>query len=159
MSNITKPATRSYSGFKRIEYVYADKIVSMPFTLTDTIDDSDIVLSQDDWFELYHVPQTLSIEENERDSDAGKTVDVTIKLNHPGDSAETTALMNMLRNRFVVMRIYDANNNCLMYGHKDWPLTFSYERKKGNSPGGNQHYEIQVKGKLLKSGIYISFTE
>ena len=152
----TKPSTNGLAGFKTLKYAYRESFVSIGNESEQEIGSSDIVFASGrDWADFYFTPGTLFVDEKEKKTDAGKTLDNSIKFSFPGDSSAMTYLLNTMCNKYFVLLIEDMNGNNLLFGNTDTPLKMRYEKKKESKPSGAKHYEIEFYGTTLNTAIYV----
>lgn len=147
MSNINKHTGENISGIKPIWWVYASDVDEMIVDIR--LLHADITLAQDkSWNFLYATDETIELDSDIQEADAGKLFIYKLRCLVPQDRADVELILMAMADRGLILHVTDKNGIIRILGTTDTPMTMSYKLKKPGNTEGYNGWEVVFQGAL-----------
>jgi len=139
--NILKHTDQNIGGVNALNIAYAEYFSWFSVDLL-TLQVTYELLTGHQWYYMYGSPDTISIEENEEDTQAGVKYSYQIKLSVPKDSQYITKTLFSIAEKGTIIKAMNKNGVVRVYGTPDFPCRLLTKTKWPGSVDEFNGYDL-----------------
>jgi hypothetical protein len=154
LSDLEKQLGDNVGGFSQLKIIDIDNIDTIPDHVDYEITD-DIILDTD-WFNISFTPKTLKLSPGEIDNEKGTGFKPIITFFHAKDNAVSLYWLELYKQKNIIIKLKDTNNNYIIVGSSETPLKLKYKFVKNNNYSSRPGYQVTIYGYSLLPALYFT---
>jgi len=153
MADINKSSQDNVGGFNRVRFIDINNIIKINDAIDHTLDIDDIVIFSNeyfpnDWSTFYGSTETIQLDIETVETDAGKHYEITLRLRYPKDQALITNIFLDMANHAYLILVTNNQGETKLLGNKTSPMRMNFRILSPADIPGYNGYQVEFSGKF-----------
>lgn len=155
INDITRHENDNLGGVNSFEFILAEAVNQLPEVFEGAIHNEIELNDNYRWYKMYCTEFTMGLKEQQQDSDHGASFKKIFVGKIPKDRTEVTDILNLLKNRPLILCL-TYNNGCKkIVGSPDEPMYFKGNLDTKTDITGRNEHDVVFEGEGVdKSPFY-----